>query len=962
MLDQVKLVGSIEKKLNKKHNGKKAFILSAAIASLVASGETGSGGTGGTGGAGGGNNNAPTLANDKLTISVDENQSVVVKVDATDSDELTFAISGDDAAFFSIDAAAGTLAFIANPNFEDPADSGSDNVYNIIVTVTDEGGLSVNGTAAITVKNVNEAVSFASDETLEVDVVEGDTAVVTMVATDIDGDELTYALSGVDAALFEISAAGAITFKTAPDFETKTDDGGDGVYNITVTVKDPDGLSDTRDVEIKVTNVNEGPEFASNDTLELDIYENQPAVATMVAVDPEGDDLTYSLTGDDAEFFEISAGGVVTVIGSLANDTPLDEGGDNVYDFDVVATDEHGLSSSRHLAVAVNDVPNPEINVVNRPIKLGQEFLVNSNKSGDQGFAAVTSLQDGKFIVVWETDDEFDPESGSDIAAQIYDIDGEKIGFEFAVMKNLPGNEHTPDVTLLANGNFVVSWRESSGVKVRIFDENGTGLTDDLDVNTNSVSGLQNQKVTALADGGFALIWQISTSAIPIGDGDSTSIHARVFDALGNSAMASEVLVNEHVTGAQQMAGIAGLKNGGFVALWINNESDVNEGGDGDETSVNGRVFDENGVAVDGQFLANTNSNSSQSLVSVVALDDGGFAAVWFSSNTQVSLQKYNIDGTPNGDEIDVGNGLNPKFDSAPDGGFVVTWYIHDFGESDRTIAAQRVDKYGNLVGEQIFVNSANTLFQIDPDVAVLDGDTFAVVWVTEDFKQDGSDDAVKGQLFKSAPNFKYDEDSINVIDISVQFTPQEIAEGGSVEQVTIAGVVDDISFNHGKLESGVLTLSEGELDGLTVSFSNGFNGQAEFIVSVLTSAGNIVQKTLPIRVGNPLDGGSGDNDISATSASDHVDGEGGYDTFILAGEKADYSFALVGEDVEVTQISAGNANVDYIHSIEVLQFAVGPDALIDELVDEDDITGYTDQEFENWLEFLYDYNPTLVA
>lgn len=76
--------------------------------------------------------------------------------------------------------------------------------------------------------------------------------VYTATGSDPDGDTLTWSLSGTDAALFTISASGAVTFKTAPDFESPQDANHDNVYDITV------GLSDgahavTKAVAITVT-------------------------------------------------------------------------------------------------------------------------------------------------------------------------------------------------------------------------------------------------------------------------------------------------------------------------------------------------------------------------------------------------------------------------------------------------------------------------------------------------------------------------------------------------------------------------------------------------------------------------------------------------------------------------------------------------------------------------------------
>ena len=72
-------------------------------------------------------------------------------------------------------------------------------------------------------------------------------------ATDADGDTLVYSLSGTDAALFTIDAdTGEVRFIAVSDFEAPGDDGGDNVYDITVTASD--GTNSTNhNVAITVT-------------------------------------------------------------------------------------------------------------------------------------------------------------------------------------------------------------------------------------------------------------------------------------------------------------------------------------------------------------------------------------------------------------------------------------------------------------------------------------------------------------------------------------------------------------------------------------------------------------------------------------------------------------------------------------------------------------------------------------
>ena len=73
-----------------------------------------------------------------------------------------------------------------------------------------------------------------------------------VVATDANGDALSYSLSGTDAASFDIGmSTGQLMTKAALDFETKP------TYMVTVTATHPDGATDSIMVTIMVTDVDE---------------------------------------------------------------------------------------------------------------------------------------------------------------------------------------------------------------------------------------------------------------------------------------------------------------------------------------------------------------------------------------------------------------------------------------------------------------------------------------------------------------------------------------------------------------------------------------------------------------------------------------------------------------------------------------------------------------------------------
>ena len=125
--------------------------------SLITLAACGGGGGGGSDAPGTGyttpTNNPPSITNTNMNISVVENQTSAFTVNATDpnGDTLTYSLSGDDASLLSI-SNQGVVTFNTAPDFENPSDGDTDNVYKITVTVSD-GSLNANANFEITVTN-----------------------------------------------------------------------------------------------------------------------------------------------------------------------------------------------------------------------------------------------------------------------------------------------------------------------------------------------------------------------------------------------------------------------------------------------------------------------------------------------------------------------------------------------------------------------------------------------------------------------------------------------------------------------------------------------------------------------------------------------------------------------------------------------------------------------------------------
>ena len=103
-----------------------------------------------------------------VTVSVAENQTAVTTVVAMDADTgqtVTLALSGADAALFSL-SSSGELTFDTAPDYENPTDVGTNNMYEVTVVATDDGTpeMTAMQTLTITVTDENEAVATPADD------------------------------------------------------------------------------------------------------------------------------------------------------------------------------------------------------------------------------------------------------------------------------------------------------------------------------------------------------------------------------------------------------------------------------------------------------------------------------------------------------------------------------------------------------------------------------------------------------------------------------------------------------------------------------------------------------------------------------------------------------------------------------------------------------------------------------
>jgi GEVED domain/FG-GAP-like repeat/Cadherin domain/FG-GAP repeat len=293
------------------------------------------------------------------SVEVPENTTFVVNVSATDADvpaqPLTYSIvGGADQAKFTIQG--GALSFTSAPDYDVPTDADRNNIYNVIVRASD-GTLTGDKAILVAVTPVNDNPPFFRPSTIEVNVAENTTAIMSVAATDADRppQTLTYSILALaDYEEFSITPEGMLSFNMSPDFEQPRDTNGDNYY--VVVVQASDGTSTAvAGVVVTVTPVNDNsPVFTSPDSVSAG--EHQTDVLTVTANDSDrpAQDVTFSVVvGEDQSKFEITANGVLSFISPPDFDTPGDANGDNIYVVVIEANDGHGRSATQTLQVSI---------------------------------------------------------------------------------------------------------------------------------------------------------------------------------------------------------------------------------------------------------------------------------------------------------------------------------------------------------------------------------------------------------------------------------------------------------------------------------------------------------------------------------------------------------------------------------------------------------------------------------
>ncbi|PMG06328.1 hypothetical protein BCV00_10500 [Vibrio breoganii] len=604
-------------------------------------------------------NDAPTAVDD--VISILEDTPVVIDVLENDSD-----IDGDDITLEEVslvDPTQGSVDIVDGKVQFTPAEDFSGEV-KIIYVIKDEDGLESSAEVVVNVEPQNDAPEITvTAKDVKEESVSNTTVIATFVASDADGDELTYTLLNNDAGYFALDGTNVIL----------TDAGVAAINNdqldlesLDITVQADDGTYQSEHTDTSdIMRINDNaPEIAvtAKDVTEESVS-NTTVIATFVATDADGDELTYTLLNNDAGYFVLDGTNVVLTDKGVAaiNNDELD-----LESLDITVQAEDGTYQSDHTDTSditrVNDNA-PEITVT--AVDVTEESVSNttviatfvaSDADGDDLTYTLLNNDDGYFVLdgtnVVLTDagvaainnDELDLES-LDITVQADDGTYQSDHTDTSNIARV--NDNAPEITVTAKDVTEESISNTTVIATFVAtDADGDELTYTLLNNDDGYFVLDGTNVV-LTDAGVAAINndELDLESLDItvqaDDGTYQSDHTDTSDITRVNDNAPEITVTAKDVTEESVT------NTTVIATFVASDAD------GDELTYS-LLNNDNGYFV----LDGTN----------VVLTDAGVAAI---NNDELDLESLDItiqadDGIYQSDSTDT-SGITRINDNAPE-------------------------------------------------------------------------------------------------------------------------------------------------------------------------------------------------------------------------------------------------------------------------------------------------------
>jgi len=293
---------------------------------------------------------------------------------------------------------------------------------------------------------------------------------------------------------------------------------------------------------------------------------------------------------------------------------------------------------------------------------LGDEYTVQEVGTLQNQQPAIAPFDDDSFVIAWRAD--LGDGNGYDIYARLYGSDGNPEGGQIHVQTSDDGLQQNPDVAALQDGNFLVAWEScpkdpggipqdgsDCGIFASVFDSAFAPVLSDIPVNSNKDN---DQRFVTVASRGdrFCVLW---VNELEAGfDWDISGQHL----LSGGTTDGAEFVASTPSLGVDPGApDVSGQANGSFVAAFQTIQSVA----PGAHMDVVVQRFDQDAGKSGTPLAANLHLPGEQRAPSVGLFSNGRFVVVWEScpsvevpeelgqdgDGCGIFVMRFEADGTP---------------------------------------------------------------------------------------------------------------------------------------------------------------------------------------------------------------------------------------------------------------------------------------------------------------------------
>ena len=307
----------------------------------------------------------------------------------------------------------------------------------------------------------------------------------------------------------------------------------------------------------------------------------------------------------------------------------VQDAGDNEMDVSVTTLSDGGF-------VVVwsedsNEFPSPNSSEIRGRVYsnagvAGTLFDISDTFAGSKFDPVVAAGVDGGFGVVWYRD------SSTDIRIRTFDDAGNALSSDQRVNVNNSGAQRRPTIESLNNGRWLVAWDSSTGddddgtgIRARLINDGGVPIGTEIQVNENFVGNQYEPTIQRLSGGDVLIAWESG-----LNDGDSFGLAGQRFEQ-NLDRIGSEFIINSRTYGAQQEVDVAQLENGNLVFSW-NGDGVWTE-----QLTFAVEGSDEQAIPLD-LAVALQDTDGSEALIGIQLVVPAGVTVSGINSGTPVSI------------------------------------------------------------------------------------------------------------------------------------------------------------------------------------------------------------------------------------------------------------------------------------------------------------------------------------